>query len=338
MNNPSDSGDAGFFSGEEELSASGATDCGRVRETNQDQFLIAQLNKSMRVGSNSLGMEKRVFGSVQGEVLLVADGMGGHAAGEKASQLAIEHLVRRLLSSVHWHFQSETEKEEAFIADLQDLLKDAHTRILLESTRFEDQRGMGTTLTMAYLIWPQLYVVHAGDSRCYLIRNGVADPLTTDHTIARQMVDAGGLKPEDEATSKYSNVLWNVLGGRTSGDLIAEVKRVDLEPGDKIVLCSDGLHRYVRSDALAQVVSENDNPQDACRRLIELANEAGGEDNITVVVSSPAFEDLGKSTWVDFYDTTIPGRDTASFDSSTTTEGTKPKPGDVDPLADTWPG
>ena len=98
---------------------------------------------------------------------------------------------------------------------------------------------------MAHLIGARMYVVQAGDSRCYLIRDGKAEQITTDHTLAHQMVEAGGMKPEEEASSRWSNVLWNVLGGNTDGDIIAEVHGIDLRVRDSVVLCSDGLYRYV---------------------------------------------------------------------------------------------
>lgn len=343
-----DDGDPFFDEKEKELNACGATDRGRVRPTNQDQFLIAQLNKSMRVSATSLHLNERLYGAVQGEVLLVADGMGGHAAGEQASRIAIDHLVRRLLGQIHWHFQGEDDKEADFIANLKELLKDAHSRILFESARNADQRGMGTTLTMAYVIWPKLYVVHAGDSRCYLVRGGDAQQITTDHTLAHQMVKAGGMKPEDEATSKWSNVLWNVLGGRGDENLIAEVKRVDLRKGDAIVLCSDGLHRYLKSSQIADVVNRYERSSDACDELIRLANEAGGEDNVTVVVSSPQNDSVGATTWMDAHETTGETNETVdSMLKDIIHDGKGIKDGDddevdldfpkPDPLADTWP-
>ena len=274
--------------------AYGATDVGKKRETNQDQFLIAQLNKSMLVSSTSLPLDtqSRLFGGEQGQLLLVADGMGGHAAGEKASSIAVEALISRLLNSVHWFFQVDHDCEEDFVDALKSLLQDAHTRILAESAEHAEQQGMGTTLTMAHLMWPRMYVVHAGDSRCYLIRDGEAQQLTTDHTLAHQLVESGGLKPEEEANSRWSNVLWNVLGGRADGELIAEVSRADLKKGDTIILCSDGLHRYVQREQLASIVAELNDPRLICDHLIQLANDAGGEDNITVVVSQPDGEDV----------------------------------------------
>ncbi|WP_231742717.1 PP2C family protein-serine/threonine phosphatase [Stieleria varia] len=269
--------------------AHGATDIGKKRAVNQDQFLIAELNKSMLVSSTSLSLtgQFRLFGRVQGQVLLVADGMGGHAAGEKASSLAIDHLVTRLLNSVHWFFQSDSEDETAFLDSMKKLFQDAHARILAESAEHVDERGMGTTLTMAYIMWPRMYVIHAGDSRCYLVRDGIAQQETTDHTLARKMVEAGGMKPEDESTSRWSNVLWNVLGGTSEAELSAEVRRVDLVEGDVVLLCSDGLYRYLDGAAIAEQVGKQNALPELCKTLIQMANDAGGEDNITVVVAKP---------------------------------------------------
>jgi protein phosphatase len=318
--------------------AHGATDVGRKRKTNQDQFLIAKLNKSMLVSSTSLPMDtqSRLFGGEQGQLLLVADGMGGHAAGEKASSIAVDQLVRRLLNSVHWFFQVDHDCEDDFIEALKGLLQDAHKRILAESAANHSQQGMGTTLTMAHLMWPRMYVVHAGDSRCYLVRNGEAEQLTTDHTLAHQLVEAGGLKPEEEATSRWSNVLWNVLGGNADGELIAEVRRADLEPGDTIVLCSDGLHRYIDNDQLASIVDELQDPRAICDRLIELANAGGGEDNITVVVSRPEGEDRtagNLSAAADLSDDTIG----TIVDDATINDEAEPFETDAS-LQDTLPG
>ncbi len=265
----------------------GLSDCGRVREANQDQFLIAELTKSMLVSATTLELGERVFGRVQGEILLVADGMGGHAAGEQASQLAISHLVHRLLNSVHWFFHGDDGNEDDFVANLQDLMQDANAEILRESAENLKVRGMGTTLTMAHRIGRRMFVVHAGDSRCYLYRNGAVEQLTTDHTLARQMVEKGGMRPEDEPTSRWSNVLWNVLGGDSNDEVVAEARRVDLEEGDLVVLCSDGLHRYVDEQLLAEVLSVTEDPESACRALVDFANASGGQDNVTVVVAKP---------------------------------------------------
>ncbi|QEG39678.1 PP2C family protein-serine/threonine phosphatase [Roseimaritima ulvae] len=268
------------------IDCSGATDTGRVRKNNQDQFLIAELKKSMLVQACSLPLEQqsRLFGNAQGHLLLVADGMGGHAAGERASELAVDYMIQRLLNSVHWFFRLEDDVEKDFLLHLQNLLQEAHQRILDDGVVNVENRGMGTTLTMAYAIWPRLYVVHAGDTRCYLIRDGQAECMTRDHTLARQLVESGGMRPEEEAESRWSNVLWNVLGGHGDGDITVEVSKATLQVGDAIMLCSDGLYRYLDEPAIADIVSRASSAAAACDELIRLANLRGGEDNITAVV------------------------------------------------------
>ncbi len=273
----------------DEQSFFGMTHVGMKRQNNQDQFLIAQLNKSMLVGETSLPIEKqsRLFGRVQGHVLLVADGMGGHLAGELASSMAIDFLVERLLNNVHWFFQLGLDAENEFIDSLKTLMRETHHRIQEEGRQNAALDGMGTTLTMCYVLWPKMYVVHAGDSRCYLVRDGEVERLTTDHTLARRMIESGGMKPEEEAGSRWSNVLWNVLGGKSENALTAEVRSVNLHEGDAIVMCSDGLHRHVKDELLLDVMNECESPQSACQRFVEIAIDAGGDDNITVIVARP---------------------------------------------------
>ena len=185
---------------------------------------------------------------------------------------------------------------------MQEMLRDTHLRILEEAEKNPEQFGMGTTLTMAEIVWPYLSVLHAGDSRCYLVRDGGTQRLTLDHTLARRMVDAGDLKPEEESESRWSNVLWNVLGGQLEGSLVAQVEKVELQLGDTVVLCSDGLHRYVSDDLLALMVCEGEDSQSICQELIRVANKGGGEDNITVIVSrmlSHQRKGTGATTLVD---------------------------------------
>ena len=281
-----------------DIDLAGRTDVGQVRENNQDQFFIARLNKSLAIHQTSLPLARRVYGQCRGTILMVADGMGGHAGGEKASDLAIRHLVGGILDTIHWHFNGNDE-EERFVESLRSILRDAHVKIQMESDRDASIAGMGTTLTMAYLVGSVMYVVHAGDSRCYLVRGGQAKCLTTDHTMARKMVEEGGLRPEDEADSRWSNVLWNVLGGRGDSQLIAEVHRVELEPKDTVVLCSDGLHRYQQETDIAAAATESSSAEDLCDALVDAANRGGGADNITAAVLRMADSHLLDTTWVE---------------------------------------
>lgn len=268
---------------------SGATDIGLKRENNQDQFLIAKLKKSMLVQHSSMPIDpsQRLFGDTQGHLMLVADGMGGHAAGERASALAIDYLVDQLLNRVHWFFKIHVDAENEFIASLKEMLRETHKRIQEEGRKYSSLNGMGTTLTMTYVVWPKMYVLHAGDSRCYLVRNGEVEQLTTDHTLARRLIDSGGMKPEDESSSRWSNVLWNVLGGRSEVELTAEVRNLILQEGDAILLCSDGLHRYIDDAKIVDVLKEHALPSAAVDAFIKIALDAGGDDNVTAIVARP---------------------------------------------------
>lgn len=200
----------------EDLVCFGVTDRGLKRENNQDAFFIGRLSKSILVGANSLDItaDSRLFGEIRGCLMLVADGMGGHAGGAKASRMAIDFLIDRLLNNVHWFLRFSPEAEADFVKSLQALLVETHHQIQAEGRRDQSVSGMGTTLTMTYAVWPNLYVLHAGDSRCYLIRDGHVEQLTNDHTMARRLVEAGGMHPKDAVKSRWSNVLWNVLGAK----------------------------------------------------------------------------------------------------------------------------
>ena len=264
----------------------GMTDVGRSRANNEDQFLVAELSKSMRVHQTSLGLDDqtRLFGSSQGVLLLVADGMGGEAAGERASQIAVHSLTSSLLNTMHWFLRLDQAGEDDFLDNLKGALEHCQEEILTEAQHEPDRRGMGTTLTMAYVIWPRLYVVHAGDSRCYLARGGELRQITTDHTVARQLVERGQLSPEQAETSRFSNILWKVVGGSPEA-VNAEVHKAELAVGDTLLLCTDGLQKHVGDDEISQLLARDRPAAETCQQLIDAANAAGGSDNTTVVVA-----------------------------------------------------
>lgn len=270
--------------------SAGRTDIGRKRADNQDQFLIADLNKCMVVQSTSLNLEaqSRLYGVSHGKLLMVADGMGGHQGGNRASYMAIDMLINQLLNGMHWFSsqdEDEVEREAGFIEDLKRLMQGAHDAIEREARLNLDKKGMGTTLTVAYVVWPWMYVLHAGDSRCYLFRNGGLEQMTKDHTVSNQLIERGGMTAAEANNSPWSNVLYNALGAGASA-VVPEVKKVQLEQGDTILLCTDGLYRHVREQEIENILSTELEPHESCRSLIELANFRGGVDNITVVVAS----------------------------------------------------
>jgi len=264
----------------------GLTDVGKVREANEDQFLIADLNKSMLVHQTSLSLDDhtRLFGASQGQLLLVADGMGGQAAGQRASNLAVDAVARYMLNTMSWFFRLQEGHEDDLKEELAAAMERCQERIETEASTHPEEQGMGTTLTMAYLLWPRLYVVHVGDSRCYLFRGQRLEQITTDHTVAQQLVDKGVLPPEQAEGSRWSHVLWNCLGGG-SHKLSPEVHRVNLQLGDTLLLCSDGLCKIVPDERIREILGQRGRAEDLCRNLVAAANEAGGPDNITVVVA-----------------------------------------------------
>ena len=264
----------------------GATDIGKERSSNEDQFLIAELNKSLRVHQTSLDLTRqtRLYGGSQGHLLAVADGMGGSAAGERASTLAIDSMLSYVLDTLQWFFHLDQGGDEEFQDDLKAALHHCQKRMAIEMVAMPRRDGMGTTLTMAYIIWPRMYVVHVGDSRCYLFRGGELKQITRDHTVAEMYVERGAMSPEDAESSKWSHVLWNVLGGDTD-ELSPEVYQAQLRPGDTVLLCTDGLSGSVSYEHMAERLRGEETSERVCRQLVSDANSNGGNDNITVVVA-----------------------------------------------------
>lgn len=272
------------------MDCSGCSHVGLRRSTNEDQFLIADLSKSMRVLQTSLGLDHqtRMFGTSQGKLLVVADGMGGHSAGERASQLAVDSVVTYILNTMQWFFRLDTKEDHDFREALQDALLSCQTAFEQEVEVIPQRQGMGTTLTMAYLLWPRLYIVHVGDSRCYLLRGGKLRQLTRDHTL-RQLAKesertAARENIEDDENGAGSNTLWNVISASEDG-LAPEVCMSELQLGDALLLCTDGLYKHVATERLTELLQDERNCDDICRMMIEEANQDGGTDNITAIVA-----------------------------------------------------
>ena len=264
----------------------GLTDSGRKRPTNQDHFLIADLNKSMRVHATSLTLdnETRVYGGSQGKLLIVADGMGGEAAGERACTIAVDQVTTYVLNSLAWCFRLEEGSEHDFEDHLKETLESCQKSIQSAVGKHPEMKSMGTTMTMVYIVWPRAFVVHVGDSRCYLLRNRQLNQITVDHTMSEIMAEAGQMSREEARHSPMGHALWNVLGGR-SNELSVDVYRLTLERDDILLLCTDGLYDMVPHEQLQEFLNSSTDAEAACRKLVNLANENGGKDNITVIVS-----------------------------------------------------
>jgi PPM family protein phosphatase len=272
----------------------GMTDRGRVRDKNEDHFLVAELSKAMRVQHSSLAQPKTQFSLEQGHLFLVADGMGGHQAGEQASALAVETIEAFALNHLKWFFHLEAD-ENHLVSEFQDALRQADARIIQEASRHPELHGMGTTVTMAYILDRELFVVHVGDSRCYLFRNGTLHQITHDHTILDQLLTMGIITPDQAPRHFLRHVITNVVGGEKPG-LDVEVHKLELEPEDVVLLCSDGLTEMLSAPQITDILRNQPDSRLACQKLIEEANQNGGKDNVTVIVSRfevPATADYG---------------------------------------------
>jgi protein phosphatase len=269
------------------VETAGMTDRGVVRSDNQDQFFVAELTRCMHTLSSSLSVQPgaQLKGSPLGHLFMVADGMGGHRAGNEASGLAIQYFIASILNRVRWLTPKSDNDEALLIEDLKMMLSQAHREIKRQSESSDSLSGMGTTFTMAYVIWPRMYVVHAGDTRCYLYRRDELNLLTRDHTVAEQMMKAGRLAPDAVERSPWSNVLLNALGAGAD-DVFAEITTVELSEGDLILLCSDGLNKHVDDQGIQDRMRQHRKPEPLCESLIRRANEGGGSDNITVVAAT----------------------------------------------------
>lgn len=251
------------------------TDRGRTRDHNEDTFLLADLTTPNPVRT-SLPSVHRI--SERGVLYLVADGMGGAAAGELASEMAAVQIHRHMVDV--WLPDRET-TEERFAQRLREAVESANAQLHDYSQQHPEVRGMGTTATVAGIWRDRLYLAQVGDSRAYLIRHGHARQLTRDQSLTQRLVEVGELTEEEAESSERRNIILQALGPdpRVSVDISWQ----SLQRNDILIICSDGLSSVVKRDELGRVVSDAATMAEICARLIDLANEHGGPDNITVV-------------------------------------------------------
>jgi protein phosphatase len=254
-----------------EVSVACLTDTGRVRSANEDAFIVAEINdKEVKTINGHLDGYRVGPG---GLLLAVSDGMGGAQAGEVASRLAIEQLVRRLGASA---------QKESITDRLSDGLKSAHRAIKQASRENPSYSGMGATMTAALIYQGQAYLGQVGDSRCYLIHAGQVQQVTKDQSLVQVLVDIGQMTKEQAAQSPQRNVILQSLGVRD--EIEPAVSVVPLAPNDYLVLSSDYLMQKVSDSEMCEIITRAPMLSAACAQLVALANERGGDDNITVII------------------------------------------------------
>jgi protein phosphatase len=258
---------------------------GHHRENNEDHFLVTKASRSLQTITTSLP-EGDVPAQAEevNYVMVVADGMGGHAAGEVASRMAIATLIKMALEVPDWILRVDDGYIRQIKQRSRSRVQKIGAMIVEQGQRDPALKGMGTTLTLARSMGRDLMITHVGDSRAYLLRGKKLHRLTRDHTYAQLLVDIGELAPDDVANSQHRHVLTNALGGSTE-DVHVDTDRAVLSDGDRLLLCSDGLTDLVDDDTILRLLRDAAASKAACERLVQEALDRGGRDNVTVIVA-----------------------------------------------------
>lgn len=265
-----------------------ASHAGLVRSKNEDSYLVFKTGRSWERLLTNLPEQLPERFDEAGYVMAVADGMGGHQAGEIASSHAIRTAVAVILNHPHWALKLDNpsnriQEIEQTIQRGKGYFRSIHAAILERAKGDPGLATMGTTLTATYSFGGDLFVMHVGDSRAYVLSGGALRQLTKDHTIAQEMADAGTMTAAQAQGHRLSHVLTRAMGGGAD-EVETSVEYHELADGDTVLLCTDGLTNMVPDSAIAEVLGRDAPAQDKAQALLDLALEAGGKDNVTVVV------------------------------------------------------
>ncbi len=266
---------------DDELDVFGVTHVGKVRRDNQDHFLFCTVHKALRVVTTSLSTPELLEIPSQrlASMFMVADGVGGNEGGEAASRMTVETMAMYFTHAMHCYFNSEAPDGTSFLHDLQAAAQTASTNVASKARERPEAGRMATTLTLGMAVWPDLYVLQVGDSRAYRVRGGELTRLTRDQTMAQDLVDRGAMSEADAARSPLRNILSSAIGR----DALPEVSHHDLERGDLILLCSDGLTNHVPEERIVTLAQTMPTCEEICRTLLDEALAGGGSDNVTIL-------------------------------------------------------
>jgi PPM family protein phosphatase len=262
---------------------------GHVRTNNEDHYLVVRVERSLKTMMTNLieGSLPESFDEVA-YGMVVADGMGGYAAGEVASSQALSKLIELAVETPDWVMRMERrENAETVMRRMTERFRLIDSALRDHAESDPSLLGMGTTLTAVVSLGAELFVGHLGDSRAYLFRNKRLHQLTRDNTLAQELIDAGIARPQDTATQAMRHVLTAALATGEQAD--PQVQRFHLSDGDQVLLCTDGLTGMVKDETIATILSDSDSATQACQTLIDLALAAGGSDNTTAIVARYRF-------------------------------------------------
>jgi len=265
----------------------GATDIGKARRSNQDHYLIADMRRLLKVCDSSVESlaHQSVVSSHPGELLMIADGMGGHANGDYASQAAIAFMTGYVANLMPRFLNIDPNDDLEFCTALKDGPILVHRLFRKEGENDPTKAEMGTTLTIAYIVWPYLYVVHVGDTRFYLFRDGELRQLTKDHTVAQYLADAIDPPTAPSQSASLQNMLWNCVSAQKAPPE-PQICREKLRSGDCVLLCSDGLTKHISTAEIITVLESSESVEFKTKHLINESNRRGGRDNISVVIGA----------------------------------------------------
>ncbi len=261
----------------------GLSHVGHVRQANEDHFVIASLQRSVQLRMTNLD-DHRPLERLCGPMAYlygVADGVGGVSGGRLASGLAVATIVEYLSETVGSYHAVAPGQEQDFVEPLREAVQRAHDRVLGASDEHA-RHGPATTLTLALLVWPRVFLVHVGDSRAYHYRAGMLRALTRDQTMGAYLVAEQRLSEQQAERSGLNDVLASALG---AADMTPVVGMLELAPGDVLLLCTDGLTKHLADAEIAAMLADAHDAEASCRRLVERALAQGGRDNVTVVVA-----------------------------------------------------
>ena len=261
----------------------GLTHPGKVRQENQDHFLLCTIHPQVVIHGTSLPTPERLplRGQRIATLMLVADGVGSGVGGGDASQLAVETITGYVSSTLRCYHAAGSAADEEFLDALRSAALEAHAAVRAGAAAQPEVRRMATTLTLAIAVWPWAYVLQVGDSRCYHYAEGTLHQVTKDQTMAQDLVDRGALPAERVAQSPFRNVLISAIGGEEATPVVT---RVDVSRrGTVVFICSDGVTKHVSDEVIAEQIRTMKSSEQLCRRILELALDGGGSDNITVI-------------------------------------------------------
>ncbi len=267
---------------DDEIDFYGVTHQGKVREDNQDHFLIASLHKRMDVHLTSLPDPGRAYAEAErlAYLAMVADGVGGGPQGETASRLALEAVSQYLTVSMDCYYTADPTDDQAFTQSLADAALHGHDD-LRERSGAEVGKGMATTLTLMLFVWPRAYLLQVGDSRYYILRDGELTQLSRDQTLAQVLVDDDVFSRTEASRSPLSHVLSSAIGGSATTPVVTGI---DNTWGYVHLLCSDGLTKHVQDEQIAERLRSMTSSKQVCEDLLQDALDDGGSDNITILV------------------------------------------------------